>query len=500
MEQQHCSESIFENNGNNMLIGGMEAEFHDAVEENDPFVDASHGFNSDHSLSISEPDSSNDDEPTVYILSEHTPDSPSSHSSSGLRRRRPRFHRSCEDISESQFFKNNPDGLIDFNRLSQRKKYKRSRSVGSNGSPLHDMQDASSAITSVGSNRRLNNESITSNSPDSFPILLLTLVELVLKALGYQTQLFATPLKSPIWLMQISYILVSDPLSIVYQWIEKHKFTWSSCLPTGQGLLWFAYSYLILVGFFASSFLLSGTIMKWIVTEPAQITEELIFDYTIDTPMAFVPIISCSNSSFPGLIENSKIGATGSQVLHFDREVQATVSLTLPESDYNRNLGIFQVRLDFLSDDGKPLATIRQPSMLPFKSEPIRLLQTFLKLAPLLTGYSSESETLDITFRGYTEKNATTSCSRVVLEQRAEFARGGGIPEIYAASLKLETRHPFWKRVLWYWKSVIQIGITSMMFTVEFLFMLVCRPIVFPGRRRAGDSSGNDASGNTASS
>ncbi|XP_023733008.1 seipin-2 [Lactuca sativa] len=514
MEQQ-CSESMSENNNNSMIIGNLEADFHDTVEEEFPYVNATNTFASNQSHSSSEPDHSicsNDEESTVHVLSDHTPDSPSSLSSSGLRRRRPVSQRSSEDMCDSQFFRNNPDGLIDFDRhgspLSQRKKHHRSWSANNyeksnstrpqssvgDGSPLHGMAEASSAITSVGSNgRSINYESIPVNSPtNSFPILLLTLSELILKVLGFQTQLFSTYLTLPIWLLQISYIFASDPLSVVYQWIAKHKFSWNSIYQISYVLLRLAYCFFILVCVVTSSFLLSAIMMKWIVSEPEHMTEELIFDYTRDTPMAFVPIISCSNSSSPGLIEKTNIGATESQVLHFDREVQATVSLTLPESEYNRNLGVFQVRVDFLSDDGKPIATIRQPSMFPFRSEPIRLLSTFFKLAPLLAGYSSESQTLDITFQGYTEKNdVRTSCSRVVLEQRAEFARGGGIPEIYTATLKLEARHPYWKRVLWYWKSVIYMGMTSMMFTVELLFMLLCCPVVFSGRRLVADASRN---------
>ncbi|KAL4563391.1 hypothetical protein LXL04_027432 [Taraxacum kok-saghyz] len=562
MEQRN-SESIFENiNNSNMLM-----EFHDAIEdlpfvnvshaidsdqflsgsEHDSSIDgestvhvlsehtpdspaslsssglrrrrphASHAIDSDQFLSGSEHDSSIDGESTVHVLSEHTPDSPASLSSSGLRRRRPASHRSSEDFSQSQFFINNPDGLIDFDRRSltgsQRKKYRRSwsdrtgsQSVGRDGSQLQsDITSIGSngAITSVGSNgaitrvgsngRRPDDESITSNSKNSSSILLLTLAELLLKALRFQNQLFANSLTFPIWLMKLSLILVADPLSITYQWIEKHKFSWNSCIPTahGHGLLYLAYCCFILASFIALPFLLSGTIMKWIVSPPAQITEELIFDYTRDTPMAYVPIISCSNSSHPGLIEKSNIGATESQILQFDREVQATVSLTLPESDYNRNLGVFQVRVDFLSGDGKLLATIRQPSMFPFKSKPIRLLCTLLNLAPVLAGYSSETQTLDITFKGYTEKNVPTSCLRVVLEHRAEFAEGGGLPEIYAASLTLESRHPYWKRVLWYWKRVIFMGMTSMMFTVELMFMLLRSQIVFPRRRRVGVSLDN---------
>ncbi|KAM0036462.1 putative Seipin family protein [Helianthus debilis subsp. tardiflorus] len=42
------------------------------------------------------------------------------------------------------------------------------------------------------------------------------------------------------------------------------------------------------------------------------------------------------------------------------------------------------VRVDFLSSDGNVLASTRQPCMLWFKSQPIRHVSTFLKLASVL--------------------------------------------------------------------------------------------------------------------
>ncbi|MFS8017987.1 putative Seipin family protein [Helianthus anomalus] len=48
------------------------------------------------------------------------------------------------------------------------------------------------------------------------------------------------------------------------------------------------------------------------------------------------------------------------------------------------NLQPHQVRVDFLSSDGNVLASTRQPCMLRFKSQPIRHVSTFWKLAYVL--------------------------------------------------------------------------------------------------------------------
>lgn len=132
--------------------------------------------------------------------------------------------------------------------------------------------------------------------------------------------------------------------------------------------------------------------------------------------------------------------------------------------------------------------------MLRFKSEPLRLLLTFLKVVPLITGYSSEAQTLTVRFRGFSEGDNPTACLRVVIEQRAEFRPGAGVPEIYDASLTLESELPLPKRIIWHWKKTMFIWISMSTFLMELLFMLLfCRPIIMP-RIRPRDGSANRSS------
>ncbi|GMP72101.1 hypothetical protein CsSME_00030248 [Camellia sinensis var. sinensis] len=152
-----------------------------------------------------------------------------------------------------------------------------------------------------------------------------------------------------------------------------------------------------------------------------------------------------------------------------------------------------KVRVDFLSASNKVLASSRHSCMLRFVSQPIRLLLTFLKIAPLVTGYSSESQTLNVKFGGFTEGDLPTACLRVMIEQRAEFRPGAGVPEIYDASLTLESELPLLKRIIWHWKKTVFIWIGMTVFTMELLFMLLCcRPIIMP-RGRPRDSPANNS-------
>lgn len=153
---------------------------------------------------------------------------------------------------------------------------------------------------------------------------------------------------------------------------------------------------------------------------------------------------------------------------------------------------LLKVRVDFLSADGQTLASIRRPCMLRFRSEPIRLVQTFFKVVPLVTGYVSEIQTLSLKLKGFVEKEIPTACLKIMIEQRAEFRPGAGIPELYDASLSLESDLPFFKKIIWRWRKTLFVWISMSLFITELLFTLVCcRPLIIPRSRRRDRSPSN---------
>ncbi|CAH9079436.1 unnamed protein product [Cuscuta europaea] len=135
-------------------------------------------------------------------------------------------------------------------------------------------------------------------------------------------------------------------------------------------------------------------------------------------------------------------------------------------------------------------ASSRRPCILPFKSQPIRLLTTFFKIASLITGYTAESQDLAVEFKGFIEGDVPTACVRVVIEQRAEFHPGGGVPQLYAASLVLESQLPLLKRVIWYWKSTLFVWLSMSLFLVELVSaLLCCKPLIIPKIHLMGSPS-----------
>ncbi|KAF3451336.1 hypothetical protein FNV43_RR07431 [Rhamnella rubrinervis] len=351
--------------------------------------------------------------------------------------------------------------------------------------------------------------------------LLVFIAGLVIKAIGLQINIFISFITFPFWVLYNSYMFAVDPFQTMKrgrefligkvlklwdlfcgfvspwmnEWLKENKSIWKVALQCGWGLLWSFYVCFILCGLLVLSLVISGIMMRYIVEEPIRMKETLNFDYTKHSPVAYVPVISCASAGC-GMDskEQSEVGKSFAfRAIPPSHKLRVTVSLTLPESQYNRNLGVFQVRVDFLSPNGKPLATSSHPCILQFKSEPIRLLLTFLKVAPLVAGYVSESQTLKVKIRGFKEGDVPTACLRVIIEQRAEYQLGAGIPEIYDAFLVLESELPLFKRIIWYWKKTIFVWISMVSFMMELLFTLVCcRPIIIPRARvRTRDGADN---------
>ncbi|GKU94340.1 hypothetical protein SLEP1_g7844 [Rubroshorea leprosula] len=369
----------------------------------------------------------------------------------------------------------------------------------------------------IGESSDLSSRGEPSESPlSSSSSLLVFIAGLVIKAIGFQISLVISSITLPIWGSYFCCLFIFNPFQalrrvrnyviaklsnlwnvfygcpLISEGLQEHKWIWKQVFRFAWGLFWAGYVCCVLSGLLISSFVIGGFFMRYLVEEPLQMKEMLNFDYTKNSPVAFVPISSCAGVDCDtNCMEKTEVwNNVGSRVIPPDHMLKATVSLTLPESEYNRRLGIFQVRVDFLSYNGKILASSRHPCMLKFKSEPIRLLLTFLHVAPLLAGYISESQTLNLKIRGLNEREVPTACLRVMIEQRAEYRPGAGIPEIYDASLILESELPLFKRIIWYWKKTIFVWVSITTFIMELLGALICcRPVLIPRTRSAGGSA-----------
>lgn len=433
-----------------------------------------------------------------------------------LRRRRSRSNKKSFGADSTKSAKLSSSESMDENlreskvlRSRKHKEYENGLGDSNVVSQNNEMSEEKSTVTDANA-VTCDDESNSGGTEESNSGLLFTLAGIVIKPISFQIHLIVKIFMFTIRLAYYSYMIVFNPLGLltlfrgcfiqkikknwnlvygivseyVYEWLKEQRAIWKLGLKCGWGLLWSAYVCSVLVGLLVSAFLMGGILIKVVVEEPIRMTRSLNFDYSEKSPEAFVPIMSNvkMNRDVMHLVEKPEIlKADGSRVVPRDHGVQVTVSLTVPESEYNQHLGIFQVRVDFLSADGQILTTSRSPCMLQYRSQAIRLLLTLLKVAPILTGYTSETQNLKVNFRDFTEGDTPTACLRVVLEQRAEYSPGAGIPEIYSASLTLESELPLPKRILWFWKKTLFVWVSMTIFMMELVFaLLCCRPLIIP--------------------
>ena len=470
---------------------------------------------------------------TDHIMSESSssssrhciPEPPPSPSSTSLRRRSIRRRSPEKELSDNVFGTNSTSAESTKSKINSILKAnenipeKRKVHSSSSSSVVTEERNDESRLNTATREELLGDSANSAGElNDSHSFSLDYVTGLVIRVIMFQIRIFFVLMKSPILFMFHTCMFFVDPFGTmrkgkvfsmwilgrvwgcVCEWIgpsalgrlNEHKLFWNVAFRCGWGFLWSIYVCCILFALLVSSLVFSGFLVKGLVEKPFQMNQVLNFDYTKQSPVAFVPIISCSGVG--GEHSSDGIGvafdrSVNKRVIPYKQKVQLTVSLLVPESGYNTKLGVFQIRVDFLSSNGKTIASSSQPCMLRFRSEPIRLITTFLNIVPLLTGYISETQTLDAKMSGFIEGDVPTSCLKVTLEQRAEYLPGAGIPQIYDSSIFIESEHPLIKRILWYWKITIFIWIAMATFMIELLFVLVCCwPMIIPRTRRRSGS------------
>ena len=200
---------------------------------------------------------------------------------------------------------------------------------------------------------------------------------LVIRSIVFQINIFVVLMKFPVWFMLHVFLFFVDPFGTISKgkgllvvilgkfwcfvfrcidpsaqgWFKEHKSLWNVAFRCGWGFLRSMYICCILFGLLVSSLVVSGFLVRWLVEEPFQMRQVLNFDYTKQSPVAFVPVMSCDGV---GGAHDSEKGIAvrewmGRRVIPANQKVQVTVSLVVPESEYNTNLGIFQVLMTYLS-------------------------------------------------------------------------------------------------------------------------------------------------------
>ncbi|GMI65906.1 hypothetical protein HRI_000259900 [Hibiscus trionum] len=214
-----------------------------------------------------------------------------------------------------------------------------------------------------------------------------------------------------------------------------------------------------------------GLVQIW-VEEPVFVTEKLFFDYTEVNPTA---VFRSSGGGIDGGggYKKKQMGVPVGHTIH------VYLVLVMPESDFNRHIGMFQLSAELLSINGDVMAKSSQPVMLRFRSLPVRLARTFVMGIPLLLGISSETQKVKIEILRYKEGHLRSKAVRVTLSPRAGTLSP---PQLYEAEIVMNSQLPWTKQLVHNWKWTLYVW-TSLYVYMLFLIVLVVgcfRPLFFP--------------------
>ncbi|KAM3359646.1 hypothetical protein P3S68_019357 [Capsicum galapagoense] len=239
----------------------------------------------------------------------------------------------------------------------------------------------------------------------------------------------------------------------------------------GVGILWAAYVCMILTTLLIVSGILGFGLVRMWMEEPVVLREELYFDYADVHPKAVF--------SFRGRMEvynhndHSNIGVSVGHTMY------VSLFLLMPESDFNRYIGVFQLVAESLSKEGRVMARSSHPCILQFRSLPIRLMQNFMMSVPLVLELTAETQRIIVPILKHTESLPRTEAIRITMMPRVGTL---ALPQLYQSEIILQSQPPWNKNLVYRWKWTFSVW-TSMYLYVTMLLILLnwCRPLIFLG-------------------
>ncbi|XP_072032167.1 seipin-like [Amphiura filiformis] len=137
------------------------------------------------------------------------------------------------------------------------------------------------------------------------------------------------------------------------------------------------------------------------------------------------------------------------------QKYKVSLELEMPQSPVNEELGVFMVKMDFLSFKGESTAKSTRPVMIRYRSPILKMLEVFIYSPLLLTGYSEEKQVLTVTLLEDFIDNSYKPVIGAFVELQARKI------EVYSSVLKIQAHFVGLRYFMFYWpimSSVIGIG------------------------------------------
>ncbi|KAL1832156.1 hypothetical protein ACET3Z_001807 [Daucus carota] len=234
------------------------------------------------------------------------------------------------------------------------------------------------------------------------------------------------------------------------------------------GLLGAAYvCFLLFVVMIVAVVLGVGIVGLW-VEDPVSVKEKVLFDYSEVNPSATLALGDFGGELNKMVMREVPVGQT----------YYVDLLLVLPESDYNLQVGMFQLVAEVVSSDGHVIDRSSHPCMLRFRSLPVRLVRTCLFSVPLILGMRFETQKITIPILRHKEGYPRTEAIKITIIPRAGTLF---LPQLYDAEIIMNSELPWKKELIRSWKWTLYVW-TSVYMYIMLLIVLGCwfRPLMFP--------------------
>ncbi|XP_021734375.1 seipin-1-like [Chenopodium quinoa] len=303
-----------------------------------------------------------------------------------------------------------------------------------------------------------------------FPKLVETQVDLIATTLYSILTTFHYPsfsLSSPTF-FKPPHANYTDPLDMgsTRAQTQNHTHTHQSqhlFQKLGYGLLGALYAATVLTLLMAVAVVIGVVMVNFLVEKPVVVREKLYFDYTDVNPSAVFLFGGYGMSKYGG-------GSGRGRGVPVGHTFHVSVVFSVPESDYNREIGNFQIMAEVVATNGKLIAQSSQPSMLQFHSYPIRLMRTFILGVPILLGISHETQTIKVHMLQYKEDNhLRTEAVKITLIPRAGTPY---LPQLYEAEIVMHSKLPRVKEFVHNWKWTFYVWTSMYVYAVMLMLLL----------------------------
>ena len=144
-----------------------------------------------------------------------------------------------------------------------------------------------------------------------------------------------------------------------------------------------------------------------------------------------------------------------------------TLSLEMPESDNNKNLGMFMSCVQLLSTEKIPVRNACRSSMLKYRSEIIRKLELFFAWPIILTGYSDEKQWIHIQLLDDFLDDPIVPATSIDFQLMSRYA------EVYSATFQIQAKFSGLRYLMYFYPITAGIfGISLNLSILAALFIL----------------------------